>query len=208
MSNTRVVRPPPLRLLRSMPTQLFCLAALTCGAAIAGPASVAAAAATPVPLGTASAYALLAGSTATNTGPSTLNGDLGLFPGSAVTGFASPAKVNGAQHVNDSQANQAKADLGNAYDVAAGSAPTKDLPSELSGLRLTPGVYSAPSSVGISGPLTLDAQGDPAAVFIFQVGSALTTASASEITLVNGAQPCNVFWQIGSSATLGSGSTF
>ncbi|MEO8690794.1 MAG: ice-binding family protein, partial [Solirubrobacteraceae bacterium] len=164
-------------------------------------------AATPVSLGTAEPFAVLAGSTVTNTGPSVVNGDLGLSPGTAVTGFP-PGTVNGSQHVTDAVAAQAQIDLTTAYNDAAGQAPTGAVSADLGGQRLAPGVYRSASSLGLTGALTLDAQGDPNAVFIFQAGSTLTTASASSVNLVNGAQACNVFWQVGSSATLGTASTF
>jgi len=160
-----------------------------------------------VGLGTAESAAILAGSSVTNVGPSTINGDLGLSPGTAVTGFP-PATLNGTLHVADAVAAQAKADLKVAYDDAAGRTPALAVTGDLGGLMLTPGVYRAPSSLGLTGAMTLDAQGDPNAVFIFQVGSSLTTASASVVNLINGAQSCNVFWQIGTSATLGTASTF
>ena len=164
-------------------------------------------AATSVPLGTAEPFAVLAGSTVTNTGPTVINGDLGLSPGTAVTGFP-PGTVNGSQHVTDAVAAQAQTDLTTAYNNAAGQAPTGTVSADLGGQRLTPGVYRSASSLGLTGALTLDAQGDANAVFIFQAGSTLTTASASDVNLVNGAQACNVFWQVGSSATLGTASNF
>jgi Ice-binding-like len=164
-------------------------------------------AATQVPLGTAEPFAVLAGSTVTNTGPSVVNGDLGLSPGTAVTGFP-PGTVNGSQHVTDAVAAQAQTDLTTAYDNAAAQAPTGTVSADLGGQRLAPGVYRSASSLGLTGALTLDAQGNADAVFIFQAGSTLTTASASSVNLVNGAQACNVFWQVGSSATLGTASSF
>jgi hypothetical protein len=164
-------------------------------------------AATTVPLGTAEPFAVLAGSTVTNTGPSVVNGDLGLSPGTSVTGFP-PGTVNGSQHVTDAVAGQAQIDLTTAYNNAAAQAPTGTVSADLGGQRLTPGVYRSASSLGLTGALTLDAQGNANAVFIFQAGSTLTTASASNVNLVNGAQACNVFWQVGSSATLGTASSF
>ena len=164
-------------------------------------------AATPVPLGTAEPFAVLAGSAVTNTGPTVINGDLGLSPGTAVTGFP-PGTVNGSQHVTDAVAAQAQTDLTTAYNDAAGQAPTGTVSADLGGQRLAPGVYRSASSLGLTGALTLDAQGNANAVFIFQAGSTLTTASASSVNLVNGAQACNVFWQVGSSATLGTASSF
>ncbi|MEV7733386.1 ice-binding family protein, partial [Streptomyces sp. NPDC088921] len=130
-----------------------------------------------------------------------------MSPGTSITGFP-PGLVNGTQHSADAVALQAKSDLVAAYNDAAGQATDSALPPDAGGLTLVPGVYTASSTLGLTGTLTLDAKGDPAAVWVFQVGSGLTTASASEVSLVNGASPCNVFWQIGSSATLGTDSTF
>ena len=163
----------------------------------------------PVLLGTADSFALLAGSTITNTGPSVINGNLGLHPGTSVTGFP-PGTVNGSQHVADAVAQQAKTDLVTAYQDAAGRPLTATAPPDFGGRTVTSGVYRTGSvpSLGLTGNLTLDAQGDPRAVFIFQIESTLTTATDSSVTLINGAQACNVFWQVGSSATLGTRTAF
>jgi hypothetical protein len=155
-------------------------------------------------LGTAANYAVLAGSTVTNTGPTTVTGDLGLSPGSSVTGFP-PGQIVGTQHISDAAAVQAKNDLTTAYNDVAARATTATVPVELGGSTKTPGVYESPAGTfGITGALTLDAEGDPNAVFIFKAASTLITASASSVNLVNGAQSANVFWQVGSSATLGT----
>jgi hypothetical protein len=175
--------------------------------ALAWPTYEALAAQAPVGLGTAGSYAVLAGSAVTNTGGTVLNGDLGVSPGTAITGFP-PGLVNGATHAADAAAAQAQSDLTTAYNDAAGRTPVVTESGDLGGLTLTPGVYKSASSIGLTGTLTLNAQGDAGAVFIFQLGSTLTTASASDIQLINGAQACNVFWQVGSSATLGTGSVF
>ena len=154
---------------------------------------------------------VLGGSTVTNTGPSVLNGDLGVAPGTALVGFGLPAVVNGATHDNDAVANQAQADLTTAYNVAAGQpvAPANDLTgTDLGNRTLTAGAYRYTSSAQLTGPLTLDAQGDPNAQFVFEIGSALTTAPASSVVLINGASPCNVYWQVGSSATLDTTTAF
>ena len=158
----------------------------------------------PVPLGTAANFAVLAGSTITNTGPTTITGDLGLSPGTSVTGFP-PGQVIGAQHIANAVAAQAKNHLAIAYDNAAARPVTATIPVELGGTTRTAGVYASPAGTfGITGTLTLDAQGDPDAVFIFKAASTLITASASKVELVNGAQADNVIWLVGSSATLGT----
>jgi hypothetical protein len=168
-------------------------------------------ASTAVRLGTADSYALLAGSGVTNTGPSVINGDLGSFPTPAITGFggAPNGTVNGATHAADAAAGQAQSDLTTAYDNAAGQGPANTLATELGGQTLTPGVYSSQSGTfGITGTLTLNAKGDPSAVFIFKTATTLITASASSVNLINGAQQCNLFWKVGSSATLDTNSNF
>jgi Ice-binding-like len=170
-----------------------------------------AAQAAPVNLATVSPFVALAGTTVTNTGPSVLNGDLGVAPGTALTGFGLPAVVNGATHDNDAVAAQAQSDLTNAYNVAAGQpvSPADDLSGTNLGNRtLTAGAYRYTSGALLNGPLTLDAQGDPNAQFVFLIGAELTTGSASSVVLVNGASPCNVYWQVGSSATLGTTTSF
>jgi hypothetical protein len=167
--------------------------------------------AAPVNLATAKPFVVLAGSTVTNTGPSVLNGDLGVAPGTALVGFGLPAVVNGAKHANDGVAKNAKSDLTTAYNVAAGQPvlPANDLTGTNLGNRtLKAGAYRFTSSAQLTGPLTLDAEGDPNAQFVFEIASALTTASASSVVLINGASPCNVYWQVGSSATLGTTTAF
>jgi hypothetical protein len=160
----------------------------------------------PVKLGSDSSFSVLAGSTVTNTGPTTMFGDLGLDPGSSVTG--APHTL-GAMHIDDGVAIKAKSDLVTGYNDAAGRPSTQLSSADLSGQSFTPGVYNASSSLLFSaGSVTLNAQGDPNAVFIFKVGSSMTTGSATTVLLTNGAQPCNVYWQIGASATLGTDSRF
>lgn len=153
-------------------------------------------------------FSVLAGSTITNTGSSTINGDIGLSPGSEITGFPLGI-INGTQYIADAVAIQAKTNLATAYNNAAGKTPVSTVATELGGTTKTAGVYnSADGTFGITGTLTLDAQGDPNAVFIFKTASTLITAGGSNIVLANGAQACNVFWRVGSSATLGTNSTF
>jgi type VI secretion system secreted protein VgrG len=161
----------------------------------------------PVGLGTATSYAVLAGTTVTNTNASIISGDLGVSPGAAVVGIPVGQPINGTQHVADAQALQAKADLTNAYLNAAGRTPVTAVPTELGGRTLLPGVYSS-DTLGLTGTLTLDAGGDPSAVFIFKAASTLITDAGSQVNLINGASSCNVFWQVTSSATIGAGSTF
>jgi RNA polymerase sigma factor (sigma-70 family) len=160
-----------------------------------------------VPLGASASFAVLAGSGVTNTGPTALTGDLGSFPTLAITGLGS-LTLGGLNQAGGAVAQQAKTDLVVAYDAAAAKAPTSAITADLGGRTLAPGVYRSGSSIGLTGTVTLDGQGDPNAVFVFQAGSTLTTASASQVDLTNGARACNVFWQVGSSATLGTGSTF
>jgi hypothetical protein len=168
-------------------------------AALAGQSSVG--------LGTATSFAVLAGTTVTNTGPTKIFGDLGVSPGTAVTG--GPEVSDGTEHRDDDVARQAQSDLTTGYNQAAGRTPaTAVSPSDLGGRTLAPGVYKAASALGLTGTVTLDGQNDPAAVFIFQAGSTLITAPNSTVKLIRGVQPCNVFWQVGSSATLGTDTAF
>jgi len=166
-----------------------------------------------VDLGTANNFAVLAGSTITNTGPTTVSGgNIGVSPGSAITGFP-PGTIAppSTTHLADAVALGAQKDLATAYNTAAGLARNAVLTGEdLGGLTLTPGVYFFASSAQLTGTLTLDDQGNPDAVFVFQIGSTLTTASASVVESINDpSQPgISVFWQVGSSATLGTGTDF
>jgi hypothetical protein len=182
------------------------IAALALLVALPGTAQ---AAATAVPLGTADSFVVLAGTLISNTGATTLSGDVGLSAGAAaaITGFSTVTQPSGTVHAADAVALGAQADLTVAYLNAAGQSPATALPTELGGSTLLPGVYSA-GTFGITNTLTLDAQGDPNAVFVFTAASTLITASDSNVALINGAQACNVFWQVTSSATLGSGSRF
>lgn len=166
-----------------------------------------------VNLGTTSSFAVLAGTTITNTGSTVINGsaggDVGLYPGTDFPGQAG-VTMSGAPHIADAVAGVAKDDLVAAYDDAAGRTPVSVIPVELGGAVLKPGVYApvAGGAFQITGTLTLDAEGDPNAVFIFLTDSTLITAANSNVNLVNGARFCRVFWKIGSSATLGTNSHF
>jgi hypothetical protein len=160
-------------------------------------------------LGAAQSFAVLGATAVTNTGPSVVNGDLGISPNNAaaITGFP-PGTITGTTHAADGVALQAQNDLTTAYTFLAGQPFTSDLTGQnLGGLNLTPGVYKFSTSAQLTGTLTLNAAGNPNAVFIFQIGSTLTTASNSSAVLTNGAQACNVFWVVGSSATLGTGTS-
>ncbi len=165
--------------------------------------------ATPVDLGAASNFAILAYSGITNTGNSIVIGDIGSYPTSTIIGFP-PGTLIGTDHSNDSVSNESKVDLATAYNNITGRTCNTVLTGEdLGSLSpLTPGVYCFSSSAGLTGTLTLNGEGDPDSVFIFQIGSTLTTASSSKVVLVNGANASNVFWQLGSSATLGTGTNF
>jgi hypothetical protein len=154
-------------------------------------------------LGSAGNFAVLAGTSVTNTGDSTFNGDVGVSPGATITGFP-PEIVNGTINTGDSIAAQAQIDLTNAYNAAAGESPTSSGGTlTYSNITLTPGVYHAMSAISITGTLTLNGNG----VYIFQAGSTLTTAGGSQVILTNGAQANDVFWEVGSSATINGGSS-
>lgn len=171
--------------------------------------AISASAATAPNLGTSSSYAVLAGSAVTNTGFSTINGDVGVAPLTAVTGFPPGIVTNGTIHSADANALQAQTDLTGAYNALAGQPCDVDLSGQdLGGLTLTTGVYCFSTSAQLTGLLMLDAQGDPNAVFIFQIGSTLTTASGATVLVTNGGNNCNAYWQVGSSVTLGVATTF
>jgi uncharacterized protein with beta-barrel porin domain len=155
-------------------------------------------------------FAILGGSTITNTGPSVITGNVGLSPGTAITGFPPGIVVPpSAIFATDATAIQAQIDLFNLYNNLSAMPTTHDLTGQnLGGLTLTPGVYSFSSSAQLTGNLTLNGLGNPNATFIFNIGSTLTTASASSVTLINGAQGSNVFFRVGSSATLGTTTAF
>jgi hypothetical protein len=161
------------------------------------------------PLGKAGAFVVLASSTVTNTGSTSLTGDLGVYPGTSVLGFP-PGTIVGTMHVTDPAAKDAQADLTTAYNYAAGLTDgAVTVAGNIGGQTLTPGLYKSTSSLAISsGDLTLDAQGDESGIFIFQVASALTTTTGRKVFLAGGAKSANVYWQVGSEATLGTNSVF
>jgi hypothetical protein len=140
----------------------------------------------------------------------TIVGDLGVSPGTAITGIPAGVPTGGVEHAGDPVAAQAQADLTTAYDALMGMPCDVVLTGkDLGGLTLKPGVYCYSSSAAqLSGALTLDAQGDANAVFVFQIGSTLTTTTSSTVTMINGGQPCDVFWQVGTSATIGGANHF
>ena len=179
---------------------------VTVSALIVGASSTAALASTAPGLGKATSFAVLAGETVTNTGNTVVTGDLGVSPGTAVTGFP-PGQVTGAQHngPTDPLAVSAKNDLTTAYGVAASSPCNFNKANQnLGGKTLIPGTYCQSTAPTLSGTLTLSGNG----VYIFQIGSTLVTAPGAVVRLTNGAQPCNVFWQVSSSATLDTTTTF
>jgi hypothetical protein len=161
-----------------------------------------------VNLGTSAAYAVLAGSTITNTGPTSIGGDIGLSPGTAITGFPPGGQTSGTMNITNGAALGAENDLITASVDAAGRTPFNTVTGDLGGTTLVGGVYHSASSMALTGSVTLNAAGNPSTVWIFQAGTTLTTASASSVVLENGAQACNVFWQVGSSATLGTTTNF
>jgi len=187
-------------------SRFISFALLVVGSLAAAP--FAAAQATAPPLGTAQGFAVLGYSTVTNTGPTIVTGNLGVSPGSAVTGFPPGIVAGGTTYTADAASAQAQTDTGTAYVALAGETCTEDLSGKnLGGLTLTPGVYCFSSSAQLTGTLTLNAESNAAAVWVFKIGSTLTTASNSSVVL-EGGQPCNVFWQVGSSATLGTTTNF
>ena len=162
-------------------------------------------------LGSAESFTVLGASTVTNTGATEIIGDVGVSPGSAITGFPPGQIIDGALHANDTAAQQAHADFATAYTEFAGlvSPPANNLSgTDLGGLTLMPGVYRFDTSAFSSGILTFDAQGDPDARLVIQIGTTLVTSSDSSVLLINQADARNIYIQAGTSVTLGSGSTF
>jgi len=160
-----------------------------------------------VALRTSDTFAVLGASTVTSAGLTVLNGDLGLSPGTSITGFP-PGIVNGNIDAGTPVAAQAQMDMAKAYNhIVAMKNPTL-LPADIGGKTIVPGLYSAPVSLGITGTVTLDGQNHPNSFFVFQIPSTLTTSVDSSVTLTNKANACNIFWQVGSSATLDTASVF
>lgn len=161
-----------------------------------------------VDLGDSASFAVLAGTAITNTGATFIDGDIGTFSGTAVTGIGDVV-LTGTNHNGDGATVAAHASLLTAFNAAAAQTATVTYltPQDLGNTTIGPGVYEDTTSFGVTGILTLDAQGDPDATFLFQMGTTLTTATGSSVLLINGAQAKNVFWQVGSSATLGTASS-
>ena len=173
-----------------------------------GPLALSAQAAAEVPpLGTASAFSVLAGSTVTNTGATTIDRSVGVHPGTAVTG-ESTMVVAGTTYKAGAVALQAKTDLTAAFNQAAGQLPPIAQDAELGGESLVGGIYHQDVDMGLTGTLTLDGDGDPNSIWVFQVGRDLITAPGSSVVLINEANPCNVFWQVSTSATLDTTTSF
>lgn len=199
--------------IRLIAVLLICVVLLPAAGSPLPSASAARLLATAPPLKTAWTFAVLGGSTVTNTGNSVVTGDLGVSPGTAITGFelvdGGPGIVNGTIHQTDAVAQQAQTDATTAYNALASQTCPNDLSgTDLGGLILTPDVYCFDTSAQLTGLLTLDALGDPNAIWVFQIGSTLTTADNSSVTVINSGQSCNVWWQVGSSATLGTDTAF
>jgi len=161
-----------------------------------------------VPLASAASFAVLGGSTVTSTGLTIIDGNLGVSPGTSITGFGPGVVKHGTIYAGGSVAAQAQNDLATGYNYAAGLQNPKALPLDIGGTTITPGLYNAIATLAISKTATLDGQGKSNSVFIFQIPATLTAAALSRVKLINKANACNVFWQVGTSATLDEGAKF
>jgi hypothetical protein len=161
-----------------------------------------------VPLGSAASFAVLAGTTVTSTGLTILNGDLGVSPGTSITGFGPGVVNHGTIYAGGPVAAQGQADLAVGYNYATALTNPTAIPADIGGTTIMPGLYNATTSLGITGTVTLDGEHKSNSVFIFQIPSTLTTAVRSRVKLIHEASACNVFWQVGSSATLNTASHF
>jgi hypothetical protein len=155
-----------------------------------------------VPLGTDATFAVLGATTVTNAGASVVTGNLGVSPGTSVTGFGPGTVVDGSIHAGDPTAAQAQVDLATAYNNAVGRMGGTPAAADLGGLTLGPGVYTALTSLALTGTVTLDGQNNPNSVFIFQIGTSFGVAGNSSVSLINEADACNVFWTVGTSTTI------
>jgi adhesin HecA-like repeat protein len=157
-------------------------------------------------LNSAAGFAVLAGTEITNTGSTTICGKMGIYPDTTVTGSVVYTCSGGL--ITNSTAQTGQSDLTTAYNNAAARPNGAAISGDLGGLTIYPGLYNTAGTIGITGDLTLDAQGNTNAIFIFQIGSSLTTASSGNIILANGATAANIFWQVGSSCSIGANSAF
>ena len=183
-------------------------AVIIAAALVAIPSAAQAAIGTPVELGAGSTFAVLAGAGITNTGATTLGGDVGSFPTTSITGLGTITLVDGVDRSGSTVTQQAKTDLVTAYNAASAQSPDPLGGVELAGLTLEPGVYDTGGVIELNGNLTLDANGDPDAVFVFLSTSTLLAGASSSITFIDGATACNLYWRVPSSATIGAGSQF
>jgi hypothetical protein len=161
-----------------------------------------------VPLASAASFAVLGSSTVTSTGLTVLDGNLGVSPGTSITGFGPGVVKDGTIYAGGPVPSQAQADLTTAYNYTAALKNPSQLPIDIGGTTIKPGVYNALSSLGITGTVTLDGQNKSNSVFIFQIPSTLTVGVKSTVRLARDANACNVFWQVGSSATLDTSAHF
>lgn len=190
-------------------TALFVLCALMAVAFGSSANALASTAAVAPDLGSAATFVALASSTLTNTGSGVFFGNIGVFPGTEVIGFPPGTVQNGSIYMGGSVPELAQVDALTAYNALAGQVCNVHLTGQdLGGMVLTPGVYCFDTSAQLTGDLVLDGLGNPEAVWVFQMGSTLTTASASTVGMINGGRALNVFWQVGSSATLGTSTQF